>query len=259
MISKETQALMEAAVDAAHVAQDRLMRVARLATMGEMATCLAHELNQPLTAITTYARACERYLAMPQPDLPELREALREIAAEGLRAGESIRRLRQMVRSDSLDAHELVEVNAIVGELGTLLAADARAHGVELRFNLAPGLPRILANPVQLQHVLINLTRNAFEALQDSEAAQRRVEIATAWHRVEVEVRVTDNGPGIDPAIRERLFDPFASTKGAGTGLGLAVSRTIVKLHGGTIDACRANPHGATFYMRLPVPEVSET
>jgi len=256
MQPREIQAQTDAAMEALIVAQDRLMRVARLATMGEMATCVAHELNQPLTAITTYARACERYLAMPQPDLAEVRDALREISAEGLRAGEVIRRLRQMVRSDEPDALGPVDVNAVVEELRTLLAADARAHGAELRICLTAGLPRISANAVQLQHVLINLARNAFEAVRDSHNVHRRVEIATAFHLGdEIEISVTDNGPGVAQEISDRLFDPFASTKGSGTGLGLAVSRTIVKAHGGTIGTRRDMARGATFYLRFPVLE----
>jgi len=256
MHSRENQANTDAAVEALLVAQDRLMRVARFATLGEMATCVAHELNQPLTAITTYARACERYLAMPQPDLAEVRDALREISAEGLRAGEVIRRLRQMVRSDEPEALEPVDVNAVIEELRTLLSADARAHGAELRISLTAGLPRIPANVVQLQHVLINLARNAFEAVRDSRNVHRQVEIATAFHGDdEIEIIVADNGPGIAKEIADRLFDPFASTKGSGTGLGLAVSRTIVKSHGGTIGARRDMARGATFYVRFPVPE----
>jgi two-component system sensor kinase FixL len=256
MHPRKNQVQADAAMEALIVAQDRLMRVARLATMGEMATCVAHELNQPLTAITTYARACERYLAMPQPDLEEARAALREISTEGLRAGEVIRRLRQMVRSDEPEVLAAVDVNDIVEDLRTLLAADARAHGAELCICLTAGLPRISANPVQLQHVLINLARNAFEAVRDSHNVQRRVEIATAFHLGdEVEICVSDNGPGVAAEIRDRLFDPFASTKGSGTGLGLAVSRTIVKSHGGTIGTRRDVARGATFYMRFPVLE----
>lgn len=239
----------------AHLAQDRLTRVARLATMGEMAAGLAHELNQPLTAITTYARACGHYLDGPRPDLSEVRAAVQEIAAEGHRAGEVIKRLRQMVRSDQTDQRIAIDVNNLIEELRSLLTADARAHGAELRLALPPDLPQISANGAQLQQVVLNLARNAFEAVQEVPAAERYVEISTANPAGEVEIRVSDNGPGVAPQIRERLFDPFASTKGAGTGLGLAISHTIVKSHGGTIGARNGATRGATFVVRLPALE----
>lgn len=239
----------------AHLAQDRLTRVARLATMGEMATGLAHELNQPLTAITTFARACDHYLDLPKPDLTEVRAAVREIAAEGLRAGEVIRRLRNMVRSDLPDERVTLDIGNLVEELRTLLVADARLHGTELRFELPADLPQVSANGMQLQQVLLNLARNAFEAVQEQPAGQRRVEISVTHAEGEVEFCVSDNGPGISPQIADRLFDPFASTKGSGTGLGLAMSRTIVKSHGGTIGTRKVKPQGATFYVRLPALE----
>ncbi len=239
----------------AHLAQDRLTRVARLATMGEMATGLAHELNQPLTAITTFARACDHYLDLPHPDLAEVRAAVREIAAEGLRAGEVIRRLRNMVRGDLPDERVTLDINKLIEELRTLLVADARLHGTELRFELPADLPQVSANGMQLQQVLLNLARNAFEAVQEQPAGQRQVKISAEHSDGEVEIRVCDNGPGISPQIADRLFDPFASTKGSGTGLGLAMSRTIVKSHGGTIGTRKVKPRGATFYVRLPALE----
>ena len=235
---------------------DRLTRVARFSTMGEMAAGVAHELNQPLTAITAYARACDRYLGMAQPDFAEIREAVREIAAEGLRAGEIIRRLRQLVRSDDGEQPVANDVNILVGELGSLLQADARLHGATLRLCLAANLPRVAVNATQLQHVILNLSRNAFEAVQEMPAGTRAVEIATEFPcDGELEIRICDNGPGIAPQIADHLFTPFASTKGAGTGLGLAISRTIMQGHGGTIGTRQGTPRGTTFYLRLPVLE----
>lgn len=237
----------------AHVAQDRLTRVARLATMGEMAAGVAHELNQPLTAITTYARACERHLERPVPDLADVREAVHEINAEGMRAGEIIRRLRQMVRVDAPDEQVSVDINATLRELESLLQSDARAHDAQLRFNLEPGLPPVEGNAIHLQQVVLNLVRNALEALLARPAGARTVELATRLGDAgDVEICVSDNGPGIDPAIADRLFDPFSTTKASGTGLGLAISRTIVQSHRGTIGTHPKMPHGASFYVRLP-------
>jgi two-component system sensor kinase FixL len=240
----------------AHLAQDRLTRVARLATMGEMAAGVAHELNQPLTAITTYARAAERCLEKQVPDLSQVREVVREINAEGMRAGEIIRRLRQMVRTDGAEEHAVEDVNVLIDEIHSLIAADARVHDARLRVELAKDLPRIMGNAVQLQQVVLNLLRNALEALGSKPLGAREVEIST---RVttdgQVEIQVSDNGPGIDPSIADRLFEPFSTTKGSGTGLGLAISRTIAHSHGGTIGNQPANPHGACFFLRLPVAE----
>jgi two-component system sensor kinase FixL len=237
----------------AHLAQERLTRVARLATMGEMAAGVAHEVNQPLTAITTYASACERYLGQPAPDMAELREAVREINAEGQRAGEIIRRLRQMVKVDAPDERSNVDVNALVQELRSLLQSDARLHDAQLRIELAPKLPPVAANAVHVQQVILNLVRNALEALLAQPAGTRRVEITTAITDTgDVEIRVSDNGAGVEASIADRLFDPFSTTKASGTGLGLAISRTIVQSHGGTIGTRPGQPQGAIFFVRLP-------
>jgi two-component system, LuxR family, sensor kinase FixL len=237
----------------AHLAQDRLTRVARLATMGEMAAGVAHEVNQPLTAITTYARACERYLDQPVPDMAEVREAVREINAEGLRAGEIIRRLRQMVKVDAPDERPNVDINALVQELRSLLQSDARLHDAQLRIELAPKLPPVAANSVHVQQVILNLVRNALEALLAQPAGTRRVELTTAITDTgDVEIRVSDNGAGVEASIADRLFDPFSTTKASGTGLGLAISRTIVQSHGGTIGTRPSQPQGAIFFVRLP-------
>ncbi len=239
-----------------HIAQQRLAHVARLATMGEMAAGVAHELNQPLTAITAYARASERYLSMTQPDLDEARIAAREIAAEALRAGKIIARLRQLVRSDSENDRAPVDLNLLVTDLQSILAADARLYEARLQIALTPRLPRVRAQGVQLQQVVLNLVRNAFEALLDHPPGERAVELMTV-HAMDghVELRVTDNGPGIAPEIENRLFHPFATTKQAGTGLGLSVSHTIVKAHGGNIGHRAAPRGGTTFYVQLPTIE----
>ncbi|MEO8019786.1 MAG: PAS domain S-box protein [Pseudomonadota bacterium] len=240
----------------AHLAQERLTRVARLATMGEMTAGIAHELNQPLTAITTYARACENYLAMDSPDHAELREAVREIAAEGLRAGSIIQRLRKLVRPDGHDERALADVNALINELQVLMQAEARAYGTRLCLALSPNLQRVNVNGVQIQQVVLNLLRNAFEALAERPAGSREVTITTVQTiGRQIEIRVADNGPGVSAAIAERLFEPFATTKKAGTGLGLAISRTIAQAHGGIIGLRPGLPSGACFYLHLPVAE----
>ncbi|HEV8441977.1 MAG TPA: HAMP domain-containing sensor histidine kinase, partial [Steroidobacteraceae bacterium] len=217
---------------------------------------IAHELNQPLTAITTYARACERNLALDKPDMADVSEAVREINAEGLRAGEIIRRLRQMVKVDAPDERVPLEAHTLLEELRSLLQSDARAHDAQLRLSLAPDLPAVTVNAVQIQQVVLNLVRNALEAVQADPAGAREVIVsAGCTEDSELEIRVTDNGPGIDAQIQNKLFDPFSTTKSSGTGLGLAISRTIVQSHGGSIGAQPATPRGTTFYVRLPATE----
>ena len=242
----------------AYLAQDRLTRVARMATLGEMTAGIAHELNQPLTAITTYARACEHYIDMPQPDLEEMREAVREIGAEGLRAGRIISRLRQLVRGDEHHEQVAIDVNSLIDELKILLNADARVHDTRLTVALAPALPRIVGHPIQLQQLVLNLIRNAFEALAEMPPGEREIGLTTVrTGSDEIEIQVTDNGPGVAATIADRLFHPFSTTKSAGTGLGLAISRTIAQAHGGSIECQPVLPHGASFRVRLPATEGS--
>jgi C4-dicarboxylate-specific signal transduction histidine kinase len=245
--------------EGALLAHEQLTRVARMATMGEMATGVAHELNQPLTAITTYARACEHFVNMPQPDLAELREAVREIGEEGRRAARIVAGLRQLVRGDDHVAHVPTDINALIEQLRVLLNADARVHDTRLSLTLSPHLPRVNANPVQLQQLVLNLARNAFEALDEMPTGNRELDLATLSNEGDVEIRISDNGPGVSSEIAGRLFDTFATTKKFGTGLGLAISRTIVRAHGGTIEPHAVLPHGASFHVRLPASETVGT
>jgi two-component system sensor kinase FixL len=245
-----------AALELAALTKDRLAQVSRLATVGEMASGMAHELSQPLTAIATYARACDRYLAGPVPDMAEIREAVREIVVESQRAGRVIERLRQQARQEASDEREALDLNEVIDELGVLIAADARKFDTALDIVLGSALPRIQGNAGQLQQVVLNVVRNAFEALAEVPAPKRRVSLVTATDPSGgVELAVTDNGPGISPVIAERLFHPFVTTKKTGTGLGLAMSRTIVQAHGGTISAQAAVPRGTRVLVRLPSRE----
>jgi two-component system, LuxR family, sensor kinase FixL len=240
----------------AALAQERLTRVARLASMGEMASGVAHELNQPLTAITTYARACERYLAMAEPDMAEITDAVREIGAEGLRAGRIIDRLRQLVRNDEPTEMVLLDINTVVEDLHALLLSEARMFEARLEFSLAPGLPKIRGDAAQIQQVILNLVRNAFEALLGQPPANREVRLLTSLTEAgEMELLVSDNGPGFPQEIRARLFHPFATTKRSGTGLGLAMCRTIVHALGGTIGTRPDSPQGAGVFVRLRTVE----
>ena len=239
-----------------HKLQERLTQVSRLATIGEMSAGIAHELNQPLTAVANYAQACDRLLALPDPDIPEIREALRQITAQAVRAGDIIRRLRTLARND-LVQRELTDVNRLVNELQELILLDAGTYGVSCKLDLTPGLPRVEVDRAQVQQVIVNLVRNAIEAMaQEDSAGSAAVCISTRLSpQGDVEIAVCDNGPGLAQAIMTRLFDPFCTTKPNGTGLGLAISRTIIKSHQGSLEHRPNNPRGACFMVRLPLPK----
>ena len=237
----------------AREARERMMHVSRLATMGEMATGISHELNQPLTAITTYAQACRRLLAGPDPATEDVREALEQIAAQALRAGEIIRRLRNLVRSGETQ-REPTHINTLIEELGTLTRADARMNDVGVTLALGENLPMLRLDRIQIQQVLLNLVRNAVQALESTTDRHREIRISTALTAAgEVEVQVRDNGPGVPAEFLARMFLPFSTTKSDGTGLGLAISRSIIEAHRGTLEYTSNAPRGACFVFRLPV------
>ncbi len=229
----------------------RMLQVSRLATIGEMAAGIAHELNQPLTAIANYAQACDRLLGKPGADPRDLRTALREIAAQAVRAGEIIRRVRTLARSQPVE-RSAADINSVIGEILELMQTDARVHRARLLLELTDGLPQVSIDRVQIQHVILNLVRNGLEALSGSGSAGGEVRICSGRTGGDVEVAVCDNGPGVLPQELERIFDPFFSTKPSGTGLGLAISNTVVRAHGGTLAYRPNRPTGACFYFLLP-------
>ena len=230
----------------------RLLNVSRMATIGEMAAGVAHELNQPLTAIANYAQACERLLARPGSDPTDVREALRQITVQTTRAADIIRRLRALARNQQGE-HVPSSVNALVSELHELVQTDAHVHGVDLSLELAPDLPEVVVDGGQIQQVILNFVRNSLDALAQRPPGGRKIIIRTALTATgEVQLSVIDNGPGLAPDAVTRAFDPFFSTKGNGTGLGLAISNTIARAHRGSVGHHPNAPVGACFYLRLP-------
>lgn len=194
-------------------------------------------------------------LAAPQPPIDDVIEALEQIAAQALRAGEIIRRLRSLVRSHETQL-ELTSIIGLIEELGTLTRADARMHDVRVTLDLAADLPLINLDSIQIQQILLNLVRNAVQALEFAEYKDREILISTGLNSDgEVEVSVRDTGPGVSTEILERLFLPFATTKPDGTGLGLAISRSIIEAHKGTLDYTANAAHGACFVIRLPADQ----
>jgi C4-dicarboxylate-specific signal transduction histidine kinase len=235
--------------------QGRLLHVSRLATVGEMSTGIAHELNQPLCAIANYAQASERLLAGPDPDLAEVRDALQAIADQALRAGEVIRHLRGLARPQQAQPQPM-EINHLVLELADLIQSDAKHNRVRYRFEAGLGLPRVCVDGAQIQQLLLNLVRNAIEALASLPPESREVLVRTFRNSAgEIQVTVSDLGPGIAPSIAPYLFTPFCTSKANGTGLGLAMSRTIANSHGGELEYHPNSPSGACFTLTLPAAQ----
>jgi two-component system sensor kinase FixL len=241
------------AEDDARVLQERLTHFSRLSTMGEMAAGLAHEINQPLSAIATYARACQRLIAQPDSDTDDVVAALEQINAQALRAGEVIRRLRNFVKNREVK-REPVDCARLLEDLSTLAETDARLHNIRLRLECVESLPTVYADPIQLQQVVLNLVRNAIDAMVEAPEDRREVVLSTRLDADgEVEVTVADRGTGLAPEATEHLFNPFFTTKASGTGLGLAISRSIVRAHGGRLWHTPNDDCGVRFHFTLPV------
>jgi len=230
-----------------------LAHVSRVSSMGEMASAIAHEINQPLTAIANYAYACIRLLRGGQATGEEALEVMQRVATEAERAGEIVRKMRSFVRGEEGQV-SAVDANFLVAEVLRLAAPEARQSGVELVPALAPGLPEALADSIQIQQVLLNLVRNAVEAIVAGDCAERSVRIETARCEPDfLEIRVSDTGPGLAPEALEKVFEPFFTTKADGIGIGLALSRSIVDAHGGRLWATATPVRGATFHLTLPI------
>jgi len=233
--------------------QEDLLHVSRLRAMGQMAAALSHELNQPLTATTNYLRAAERILDGDAPDLGRIRQAIGLAAQQTLRSGEIIRRLRAFVARGEVARHPEAMAK-LIEEASALALVGAKERGVAVSLHAEPGLPTVLVDRVQIQQVLLNLIRNAVEAMEGS--AERRLVVEASRFESMVVVMVSDTGTGIPPAIEAQLFQPFVTTKREGMGIGLSVCRTIVEAHGGRLWA-EPNPAGGTiFRFTLPVPAV---
>jgi two-component system sensor kinase FixL len=235
--------------------QDELLHVSRLRSMGEMAAALAHELNQPLTASANYVAAALRLLGSPQPDLAHIRHALELAAAQTMRSGEIIRRLRAFVERGET-ARRPEHLDALVEEASALALVGLGDRGVTVKSIREPNLPPVIADRVQVQQVLVNLLRNAIEAMEASPV--RDLTLGTVRWDSMVAVSVADTGSGIAPSIEAQLFQPFVTTKSEGMGIGLSVCRAIVEAHGGRLWV-EPNPGGGSvFWFTLPVAEEAE-
>lgn len=229
--------------------QSELVHVSRLTALGEMASALAHELNQPLSAIANYMKGSERLLEADPLDTAKIKGALSNAAEQALRAGQIIRRLRDFVAKGEAE-RRIENLPKLLEEAGALAMIGAKERGVHLRFDIPRNIELVLADKVQVQQVVLNLTRNAIDAMEDSPRRELVVAARPAAGDM-VEVTISDSGPGIAPEIAETLFQPFMTTKVTGMGVGLSISRTIVESHGGRIWAEPRKGGGTVFHFTL--------
>lgn len=232
--------------------RERFAQINRLSTLGEMAVNIAHEINQPLAAIAMYARASQQLLVREDVDKVKLLDALEKLNAQSLRAGEVIERIQYLVRSDS-GAKIQVPINKVLQDIYPLLVSDTKASGIDLELMLPKVEPEIVCDPLQIQQVLINLVRNAIDAMLEVGCKYGRTisigcDVDSAGL---VSVSVVDAGSGIDEELMSSIFDAFETSKVMGTGLGLPVSRSMIEYHEGTLSCSNNEEVGATFTFRL--------
>jgi C4-dicarboxylate-specific signal transduction histidine kinase len=236
--------------------RSELAHLGRVALLGELSGALAHELNQPLAAILANARAAQRMLSRDTLDVPEFQAILDDIVSDDRRAGAVIQRVRALIRKDEQEFHP-VAPNDLVSDVLELAHSDLIQRAVIVSTRLAPSLPEVAADRVQLQQVLLNLIVNACDAMIDNLPDDRVLIVATALRGGAVRISITDNGTGIATEPIDEVFQPFVTSKRNGLGLGLAICRSIVDAHGGRMWAVNNRERGATFHVLLPEAAVA--
>lgn len=231
--------------------RERLQQLGRWSLLGEMASGLAHELNQPLAAISTFAQAGERLLNLPQPRIEKAATLFHEVSEQALRAGDVIHRMRGLVKRQGSESQVLTCV-AILADFQALAAPIARAHHVRLDVDMPSEDLQVNVDPSHIQQILMSLFRNALDAMLDTPASERVVRATASISNTMVDISIHDSGTGITESVARELFRPFFSTKPEGTGLGLAVCRSIVGEYGGTLRFENAE-RGARFIIALPL------
>ncbi len=231
--------------------RERLTHLTRVSVMGEMASGIAHEVNQPLTAVATYAQAARRMVDAQMADSALVSDVLDRISAEALRAGDIVHRLRSLVQKRE-SSRRLSDINELIRDLEHLASVDARMHDVKLLLDLASPLPPVLVDEIQIQQVLLNLIRNGIDAMEDVDPADRKLVVRTRQRANMIHVSITDHGCGLPEGAERKLFQPFFTTKKSGMGMGLSISRSIVDSHGGRMTFESNADGGTTFSLTLP-------
>jgi signal transduction histidine kinase len=232
--------------------RQELAHVTRIAVMGELTTSLAHEINQPLTAILSNAEAARRFLSGAAPDINEVRQIIEDIARDDRRASDVVRKVRALVKKEE-PHEEILNLNKMIQEVVGLIRGESLLQGLSVNMELSPELKMIRGDRVQLQQVILNLVLNSAAAMRNSPPGQRKIIVRTAMaDSTNVKTSVTDFGTGIDENNADRLFEPFYTTKPEGLGMGLPISQRTVKAHGGVLEASNNPEGGATFAFTLP-------
>jgi PAS domain S-box-containing protein len=244
LAEQERERLRQAQADLAHIN--------RVSTMGELTASLSHEIKQPIAAAVTDARTCMRWLSREQPNLAEAQEAATRLIKDVTRASDIISRISSLFKKEA-GQREYVNVNDLVLEMVALVRAEAARYFISLQTNLAPGLPEVLADRVQLQQVFMNLMLNGIEAMKDQETAGRLTITSQQLENRQIQISVSDTGVGLPAETREKIFDAFVTSKSQGTGMGLPISRSIIESHGGSLWATPNDGPGATFQFTLPL------
>jgi C4-dicarboxylate-specific signal transduction histidine kinase len=236
-------------------AEAELAHANRVATMGQLAASIAHEVNQPIAALLTNAATAVRWLARQPPNLGKARQSIDRIISDGERTADIVRRIRDFSRG-GLARKEVLQINEAILDIMILTRAAISEHSVLLTMRLSDGLSQIVGDRVQLQQVILNLVMNAIEAMSEVREGSRALLISTSESESgSVLVAVSDSGPGLPPANLARIFEAFYTTKSSGLGMGLSICRSIVQAHGGRLWATPNEPHGAIFCMMLPIGE----
>ena len=248
---KSREAKLAEAEKEIHQLVSHLAQVSRVSVMGEMAANIAHEINQPLSAIATYAQSARRLLNAETPNLHTLSKPLDKIAEQALRAGEIIKGIRNWVRDQDTERQRCALDKLILAVI-EIARLNNKQEEVDIQLELDPALPEVMVDPIQLQQVLFNLIRNALDASESCQHAKRVTISAEATSAERVTVRVNDRGAGIDETARSRIFEPYVTTKAAGMGMGLSICKTIIEAHGGELSYRPRTGGGTSFYFTLP-------
>jgi C4-dicarboxylate-specific signal transduction histidine kinase len=232
--------------------QTELANLSQVLSMGELTASIAHEINQPLTAVVTHGHACVEWLSANPPNLEKAQQTVQRIIQDGTRAGAVLSRIRALFKKEA-PAKDWLDINEVIHELTTFLRDDALRRRIAIRTDLVPGLQKIKADRVQLQQVVLNLMMNGMDAMAQTSDRAKELLVSARGDESEIVVRVEDSGMGLDAEVDDKIFNPFFTTKPHGIGMGLSISRSIIESHEGRLWASPRPSGGAIFQFTLPV------